>query len=441
MRKTRSFYCSLLLLWAVLTPPALAAETTDHFALGQQYFGAEKYDNAYKEFYQAFLEDPANTEISFHLGRAAFESGRFEEAIMAYDRVLIMNPEAPRVKLELARAYLGLGAKEVAKRYFKEVQATNPPPQVWSNIEKFLQAIEASEKRHFVNGTFSLGMNWDDNVRLAPVDDRLSIGLFEFQLTGPSAIPQDDHIYDTTLLLNHIYKPEEKPYTWKTTGVNYNAFYERQYDLDINYFGLNSGPVFQGERYLFDVQALATHIDVEHDRYLSSCGFSSNATLIALQNFLLTAGLKVEEKNNYTDDGRDGTNVVFNAGPILLLGKNRFSLDFARETERTENEFNSYGRFSWKLRYDRELPKEMALFASLRFLLTDYERMDPLFNVFRSDEVQELGLGLSKLLWQDPAKNRALIAQLSHAYTDSQSNMDLYTYKKNVTTLNLTIAF
>ncbi|MBU4407905.1 MAG: DUF2860 domain-containing protein, partial [Proteobacteria bacterium] len=104
-------------------------------------------------------------------------------------------------------------------------------------------------------------------------------------------------------------------------------------------------------------------------------------------------------------------------------------------------EVNSYDRFGWKLRYDRNLPYDFAAFAGLGFTITDYDAQHPFFSVFRNDEVQELTAGVSRLLWQDTAKNQALVMQLGHTYTNSESNIDLYTYRKNVTELNLTVSF
>ena len=431
----------LLIMLCCAALPARANATESAFTLGKQHFDQGRFDEAYKQFYLAFREDPANLDFNFYLGRAAFESGRFEEAVMAFERILIADPEAQRVKLELARAHLQLGSKEIARQYFKEVLATNPPEQVWQNIQQFLDAIAASEKRHFVNGTFTLGHAWDDNARSAPVSDRISLGIFEFTLTGQTAKPQSDQINNATLVLNHLYQNDEYPFVWKTSATSYNALYQSLYDLDINYLGLASGPVFQGETSIWDIQLLASHIDVEHDRYQSSIGAATSFTTFFMPNILASFGFKVEEKNNYADPERDATNLLYSAGPVLLEGPNRLSLHFSKEVEVAYNEVNSYDRFGWKLRYDRELPYDLSCFAGIGYTMTDYDEKHPFFNVFRADEVKELVAGISRVLWKDPAKGQVLIAQLGHTYTDSESNIGLYTFRKNVTELSLTVSF
>ncbi|MBU2538726.1 MAG: tetratricopeptide repeat protein [Proteobacteria bacterium] len=441
MRQLQFVVIVLVALHFSLAQAVAADAPPASFSVGKEYFDQGKFEEAYSELHKAFLQDPGNPQLNFQLGRAAFETGRFEEAVMAYERILIADPNAARVKLELARAHLQLGSREVARQYFKEVLATNPPEQVWKNIEKFLAAIEASEKKHFVNGTFTLGHAWDDNARSAPVSSQISAGLFEFQLTGPSATPQSDQINNATLVLNHIYKNEEYPFIWKSAATSYNALYQSLYDLDVNYLGLATGPVFQKDNYIWDVQALGSSIDVEHDRYQSSFGAASSLTYFFSKKIMGTVSIKAEEKNNYVDPERDAFNFMISAGPVMVIDLNRLSLLFIKEKENADNEINSYDRFGWKLRYDRSLPYEFAVFAGLGYTMTDYDAPIPLFSLSRNDEVQELSAGISRLLWQDPAKNQALIMQLGHTYTNSDSNIDLYTYRKNVTELNLTVSF
>lgn len=441
--KRTTLLCALLLLLAALTlPPVLPAqEPTGSFAAGKTLFDQGRFQEAYRELYQAFRDNPANQDINFYLGRAAYETGRYEEAVMAFERILIVAPEAAPVKLELARAYLQLGSREIAKQYFKEVQATNPPEQVWKTIQPYLDIIASSEKRHIINGTLTVGHAWDDNARSAPVSDRIPIGLFEFTLTGQSAKPQDDQVNTATLVLNHLYKNDNYPFVWKTAATSYNALYQSLYDLNINYLGLATGPVFEKDTFIWDMQLLGSYIDVEHDRYQSSLGAATSFTAMLTNNLLATCGLKIEEKNNYADPERDATNLFLSAGPVLIDGPNRVSLNFIRESEVADGEINSYDRFGWKVHYDRELPYDLAFYAGFGYTNTDYEMTHPFFQVYRSDEVQELTAGLSRVLWQNQAKGQVLIAQLGHTYTDSVSNIALYTYRKNVTELSLTVSF
>lgn len=442
MAQLKFFVFILLALHLCLTQAVAAEKVSASFAQGKQYFDQGRFDEAYTELHKAFVQDPANLEINFYLGRAAFESGRLEEAVMAFDRILIAEPDLERAKLELARAHLRLGSRELAKQYFKEVQATNPPEQVWKNIQQFLDAIAASEQRHFINGLFSFGFSHDDNVNVAPTESSVNVNLGG--ITLPITIDQtaiSDQIYNTTLVANHIYKFEDSPNTWKTTAVNYNAFYGNQNIHDINFLSLATGPVLQGQNYLWQVQGLVNQVDLAYDRYQSAYGLSSTLTWLVDQTILFNIGVTAQQKNNYQDGDKDANNYMITAGPVFTLGSNRITIALGKELENAAHDFNSYDRFTMLARYDRQLPLDFGFFASFRFQNTNYDKTDPLYVNNRSDDVLDLSCGLSKRLWQAEDKRQSLLGQISYTNTKAESNIALYEYDKNVTAAELTFAF
>ncbi|MCB2182746.1 MAG: tetratricopeptide repeat protein [Desulfobulbaceae bacterium] len=424
----------------ICTLPCQAASQTS-YEQGKNLFLSGNYRQARAVLFNAFKENPADPDINFYLGRSAFELGDFETALMAFERILIMNPNAVRVKLEIARCHLGLGFKEMAKQYFREVLATNPPQSVWRNIERYLAAIEKEDKRHFFTGTFTFGINWDDNVRLSPVNDIIPFGLFDLQLTGPSAKPQDDQFYSTTAIFNHVYRLDNDAVSWKSTFTNYNAFYENQQDLDINFYSLSTGPVWKAKNFMWNNYAIIKHIDVEHDRYQGAYGFGSVLTVPVGHALLLNFDGRIEKRDNYPDSLRDSTDFRLNLNPVISLGSNRISILLFKEGEKTDADFYSFDRIGWTLHFERALHWKTAAFASIGCQQTDYDEADPLFLIKRSDAVQELKLGLSKLIWQSESDNMNLSSQLIYTYTDSESNMDIYTYRKNLVTLSFTLGF
>jgi tetratricopeptide (TPR) repeat protein len=431
----RLFPALLSLLLLCYSWPAAADQAA--FARGRELFAAGDFAGARIHLEQAFRDDPANPDINFYLGRTAFELGDYETALMAYERVLIADPNAARVKLEIARCHLRLGFREMARHYFREVLATNPPAPVWQNIERYLAEIEAQERRHLFTGTFTLGLNWDDNVYQSPVSDTI-LGL---QLTGSTARPTSDRILDTTAVINHVYQFEEPRLSWKTTLTDYNALYEDRHDLDVAYYSLGSGPVWNTGRYLWHNQAIAKHIDVEHDRYLDALGFASALTLPAAPGLLVTVGGRLEEKNNYDDPLRDATNAMLHVTPVLSLGPNRLSALLAKERENAGAEVFSYDRISWSLQYERELTPTTSVFGGFNCQSSDYLDADPFFLVNRADTVQEWRAGASRLLWQSAASRTTLAGQLVYSYLESDSNIDIYTYRKHVVSLSCTLGF
>lgn len=435
----RLLFLSLSIFLLLALPSLVAAETNDNaFVLGQQQFAAGNYDQAYDLFMEAFLADPTNLDISFLLGRAAYEKGDYESALMAFERVLMMKPDAQRVKLELARTNLKLGSREMAKQYFREVLATNPPEAVWKNIEGILAAIEAGEKNNFFNGIFSAGYNWDSNASGTPSKDKVYVyGL-------PFAINQEkmrDHYYNGLAVLNHIYRFQDTPYSWKTATTLYGNFYENQNIYDSAMVSVNTGPVKQQDNYMLEAHLSLANVDTAYQRYLGSYGLGSSLTLLVNRETILNFSAALQDRNYYQDGARDSINYSVGAGVIFNKGMNRLTFSGGLEKEHAAADYNRYHRFVIDSRYDRQLPDGYSAYAGLRFQVTGYEGKRALFGKCQEDQAIDYSLGLSKLLWRSPQGQRSLALQLSNTYTVTDSNIGLYAYRKNVTSATFSLAF
>nr|MBF0222317.1 tetratricopeptide repeat protein [Desulfobulbaceae bacterium] len=436
----------LLTILFYVSAPAFAIEFAEISPLekGKLFFQNKEYEKAYLALHQAFMSDPTDLNVSFFLGRAAFEMGDYENALMAFDRILIMDPNAIRIKLEIARCHMRLNAFQVAKQYFYEVQASNPPKQVRENIEFFLSAIAATEKRHFFTGIFSAGINYDDNVRSAPGDFLLNFSGAAGSISlNVSSEPVNDQIYTNTFAISHIYKFEDKPYSWKTTFTNFNNFYDDYKDLDITYYGISTGPAFQSSNFLFDLHASINNLTLGFDEYVQPSNVGASLTYVHGPQFMLSSSFVLEKKkySKPSDNSKNATNINFSLSPSYTIGDNRFTFTLMKENENAHLGHWSYDRHKWALRYDRILPKNFTLFASYEDKTTKYGAVKSGDTEGRSDVIDATAIGLTKLVWQSKDKSRNINLQISHTYTDAHSNINTYAYRKNVTATLLSLGF
>ncbi|WP_108124714.1 tetratricopeptide repeat protein [Saccharospirillum mangrovi] len=110
--------------------------------------------------------------FDFFYAQLLLHDGETREAIFALERVLIMQPEQHRARLDLARAYYANNNLVRARTEFERVLETNPPPQVRTNIEAFLDritAIERARDRQFnlfagVEGGYDTNINGGGNL-------------------------------------------------------------------------------------------------------------------------------------------------------------------------------------------------------------------------------------------------------------------------------------
>ena len=430
----------LAVLLSLATPSLLMAQTPANlFSEGKAQFDAGNYEAAYDTLNAAFLADPTNLEISFLLGRAAYEKGDYESALMAFERILIMQPDANRVKLELARTNLKLGSREMAKQYFREVLATNPPQKVMDNINNILTAIAAGEKNHFFNGILSTSYNWDDNANGTPSENIL-------YLFGniPVALSQEkkrDQYFGEQAILNHIYRIQDTPYSWKTTATLYGNFYESQKSQDASIIALSTGPVKQTEKYMWSNNISVASIETAYDRYMESVGIASALTTPLSPATILNLSAVIQDRTYYQDRNKDSVNVSVSTGATFTRQENRLTITATAERDNASATYNKYNRYIINTRYDRELPDNFSAFAGVRYQETKYDAALPIFGKRQKDEQFDATLGLSRLLWKSNNGRYNLAGQLGHTFTDVNSNITVYGYKKNVTSLTFILAF
>ncbi|MDH3359548.1 MAG: tetratricopeptide repeat protein [Desulfobulbaceae bacterium] len=435
----RLFIIITLFLSLFIPSVTMAQATTDLFSEGKAQFETGNYDKAYDILNKAFLADPTNLDISFLLGRAAYEKGDYESALMAFERILIMNPDANRVKLELARTNLKLGSREMAKQYFREVLATNPPQKVMDNINNILAAIKAGEKNHFINGILTTSYNWDDNANGTPSDSILY--LFGTTPVTLSQEKKDDQYFGEQAIINHIYRFQETPYSWKTTATLVGNFYECQKNQDTSVVALSTGPVKQTEKYMWANNISIASIEIANERYMGSIGFASSLTTPLNRETILNVSATIQDRNYYQNPNKDSLNLGLNVGTTFIKGTNRLTVTGSYEWERAEALYNRYQRYTLNTRYDRELSRNFSTFAGLRYQFTKYKEALPIFGKKQENNQFDFTLGLSRLLWKATDGRYSLAGQLSHTYSDVDSNISVYGYKKNVTSISLTLAF
>ncbi len=441
----RGLIAALCLIVVVLVLPNPAAATESAAQRGKIYFFSKDYDKAYDAFNQAFLADPTDLAVSFYLGRTAFLKGDYEMAVMAFDRVLIMKPDSIRVKLELARCHMKLGSYETAKQYFYDVLATKPPKQVRDNIDLLLASIAAAEQQNFFSGMFAAGLSYDDNIRSAPGSFLLtfsgSAGDVTFEIDAPA---EKDHFFTTTLLLNHIHKFADTPWAWKTTFTNFNNSYlgRPNRDLDINFYGLSTGPLYQTEKMLVEAHAYLNNLELDYSDYVQPTGLGASATFLLEPKFMLTVagGVEVKDYAKDSDSVKDATNWNASVSPIFTEGNNRYTLTLAKERENADEDYWSYDRFSCLLRYDHNFPKDLSFFTNANFKHTYYDQAKSGESTIRSDYSREVGAGLNKVLWKTNT-GTSLSVQISYTNTVVESNITLYSYRKNVSAVLMSYGF
>ena len=224
---------SLLLASGLLLTPVLQAaqdpaiEALD--ALTQQ----NRYPEAYARARELLPEYEGDPDFDFLYGLAALETGRPNEAVFALERVAFNYPEQLRVKLELARAFFLTNNYGSARRLFDEVLASNPSENVRTNVQAYIDQIDAREES--IAGSFNWYVNTnvgnDSNINSATELGVISTPIGDVEL-NPSGQSIDDNFFDVGAGFNFI-----NPLT-KTSAFNMEAGYNLHNNLDTDAFDI-----------------------------------------------------------------------------------------------------------------------------------------------------------------------------------------------------------
>ena len=397
----------------------------------QARFDAGNYTQAVRLLRVAFRKDPGSVDINFLLGMAHAATGNHEAATMAFDRVIIMNPELPRVELELAKSYFGLRLYEVAETHFRNVLDKAPPKQVKENIGLYLDKIRKAKKRHVFSGNVAVSAVIDSNARVSPGGD-VSLPGLDDTITIP--VEQDAYVTQS-LTLTHEVKIKPRRRSWVTSFSNYNAQYDTESDLDLNYFGLLSGPRFQFGKTRLDLKGAGTFVRKDYHDYLRGLGLATTAARRITDRFWLSLALRMEDRKYYQTPENNGFALTSAIMPSYIWGKILITGSAGYSVTNADASSESFDKLSLGLRLTRKLPLNSSGFVAYRFDHALYDARGAFSTSRREDNVHQVMIGLQKRVFTRVG------AALTHSCTRAYSNTDLYDYDRNVTSLSLRYSF
>ncbi|OGV68746.1 MAG: hypothetical protein A3K19_11930 [Lentisphaerae bacterium RIFOXYB12_FULL_65_16] len=400
-----------------------------------------KFADAYATFSALFEQDPGSAQVNFYLGLAAYGLGDYENASLAFERTLMIDPNMQRARVELARSYLKLGVAQTAKSYFEDALKARPPENVERNIERVIAQIDASGKRNFFSGSLSLGINYDTNVAASPNSSQITTpGLL---VPSVRVDGEDADFFESSLLqAEHRYRINDSELGWRSALTLYNASYFHEHDQNLEYVRLATGPSLVQSRRLIDVMLVGEYLTKESDSYLNAFGGQLRLAQALWGRHILAADITAMSKEYDQAPDRKAYNLGLSAGPVFVWGKNqlvtRVGLDMedARDGEGgVEEDELSYTRYWTQIRYERELPFGIAAYAGYRFQYVDYKSDYAVFAEDRQDEIHDVLVGVRKKL------PHGLAVDLNNTYTEARSEIDLYEYNRNLTSLSLQWSF
>lgn len=400
------------------------------------------YDRDFAKALPIFMEIASKAEtmdIMFWIGTSAMRTGESELAVKKFKQMLSVDPKLNRVRLELAAAYFNMGNFEKARRELEIVKAASPPKAVLDNISKMLSAIDQKNKKVTWNLRVAEGFVWDDNINSGP-------DLDTYQVFGGFLTPAKltaklrDEAMVTSVAGNLLFDAgEAKGLMWNTSLSFYNKAHLDYSQFDFLSIDVSTGPWWVAQRDIFKVPvgytereygsdrlSYAFHADPEYEhhfcQYFSIKGLFSYTT----ENFYYTSR-----------SGLDNERYRFGLIPTIYLDNRKHVLSFTAGydyMDADDDRFTYDGPYLG-LSYFTRFPTKTELFVQYLWTKKDFDEKPLLYIEGRQDKRD----GVTAIVSQGFLKY--FYASFAFAYTDNNSNADIYDYDRTTYTLSLGCRF
>ena len=431
---------ALLVLFAtLLSTPAFADRITDQ---ARQLLAEKKTREAYALLAPLEPQRAGDADYDYLLGIAALDLGYLERAIFALERVLAVNPNHLQARAEIARAYFLAGETVNAQREFATVKSRNPPAEVQHTIDEYLSALTPQRTRF--RGYAETSWGYDTNVNSATSRDQVTFALPGFgTMTGfldRNSRALQDHFHTLALGASVIHAINER---WSVQGsADYSGRYNNTYDtLDTGAADASAGVRWtQGDHALLGVLQYQD-FRVDHRTFRSMSG----GTLQWLFRPTQTSELSVFGQYaalRYPDQSpRDANRMVGGLAWSQAFAARGTPSIYASVYGGAEREldaaFPQLGHNLTGVRAGGRLQfhERVTWFLSASSESRRYHGPDPLFGETRDDRQSDCRTGLTVAL----VRNMTITPQFQR--TLNHSNLELYGYSRNVTSVALRYEF
>jgi tetratricopeptide (TPR) repeat protein len=261
---------------------------------------------AYDDAFAAMMADPENLDKTFEFAGLAAKKGDLEGAISALERMLFVNPDLPRVKLELGVLYFRLGSYETARAYLQGALEANPPPEVQTRAQSFLNEIDRQASVHRITGSIYAGFRGQSNASAAPAGGSTVTTVFgPSTLSSQSGKKGDFNLFAAANAQYTYDFQDQNQDTFEVTGSFYSA---RQWHLtafNLTFLEFTAGPrvpiptawLWDGGTMSIRPYAIYDYIDLHDDYYYRAPGAGFEVLTQVQPGTVLQVNYEVRDKH------------------------------------------------------------------------------------------------------------------------------------------------
>ncbi len=350
---------------------------------------------------------------------------RYEDALALFDRVLIENPDHQQAAFYYAMTLYKLGFLDESQKLLIKLQKSLSDRAQQSRLQSYICKISKERNKHFFNLALTTGVGHNDNINLTTEE--------KYTFYGPYRLQNDTNKTATTYavaalellhrykglsfdLFNRFYSYNELLHSAKGNDLNYidisTAYFKRYGDFSLLF------PVGYNRIY-FDHKIIAYNY-YTHPRLTYALTKSFDTTLHA----------NITDNHTKYDTQRDYRVLGGGMGIRYRTGGGRFKtfadINFKRYRKEDSGRVDiSKNVTEYTIQAEYQLPQKLSVGANILYAQHRYIDLDSVLGYKREDDQTLYRLWLTKSLDAKASVN------MTYQHTYNNSNINLYTYRKN----------
>lgn len=377
-------------------------------------------------------EQKRDNQVQFLLGLLDMQDKDYDGAIAHFHRVLVSEPNQVRVRLELGRAYFLKNDYANAQRQFLYARAGKLPKAVLTNIDRFLSAIR--QKKTFT-WTLTFAVVPDSNLNAGPATDTVSLYGLPFQLS-PDARANSG--VGLSADLGAEWSPRIGERTKWRLGAGLHRVQYRQTEFDDMTLSVYTGPHLTLKRWDINLLGNVARRWFGDRPYSISYGPSADVTYYLNQRLGLGLAASLSQVNYHLNPLQNGLNASVSGSFFLASSPSSF-IRGGVTIGRQEARFPGYAYESRQvgLSYTRELPGGITVGLAPSVTFLNYDAALAAFTAPRRDRQYAAQVSVldRKIVWF------GLTPRIAYTVIRNNSNIALYTFKRNRFEIGLTSTF
>lgn len=449
MRTTLTLRLFLCLTVFFFNTPVFADDTLNKQAHG--FIKEGKFKEALPLLKQQITNNTANTETYFLLGVSHNRLRNFSEAIKHLTTAIEQEPNQGQIRLELALAYYSQGTEdssnqdlEDAKTEFLTVKKQpNLPDSVDQKIDSYLGRIAQLQNNGFPKNwsvNVSLGYLNDSNANAATDEDEVLIFNLPFTLSD-DAKETADNAYKYQIGFQHSKNFTNSLQLRSNLGVS-QTDYQKLNTLDLLSLNASFGLFYKSGSITYGLPLTYNRLKVGHaqDYYNQTRGISPQMLIAFGKNSVWDNHFVLQERQYKTATTRDGISVSYRPSFKYYFSQNDFiGIGSSIGKELSKEEINSNSTHSFRLEYNTLFWNALSLYIAPSYNETKYDEKEASYDEIRHDKASSIYTNLSYRFTGYKGFKPNL--SLNYSHTKNDSNLPIYTYKRQQIGLTLNVSY